>query len=67
MLLHAISTLHHDKNLLLQPDQVLAMVELPSLTELQEPLLVRIIDTSHPITEEEITSLIIAEFTENSP
>ncbi len=54
----SISTLHNEKNLLRQPDQVLAMVELPSLAELHEPLLVRIIDTSHPINEEEITSLV---------
>jgi LAS superfamily LD-carboxypeptidase LdcB len=54
----ALSTILNGKNLLLQPDQVLSMVELPALAELQDALLVRIIDTSHPITEEEITSLI---------
>jgi LAS superfamily LD-carboxypeptidase LdcB len=54
----ALSTILDDKNLLLQPNQVLSMVELPALAELQDALLVRIIDTSHPITEEEITDLV---------
>jgi LAS superfamily LD-carboxypeptidase LdcB len=54
----ALSTILDDKNLLLQPDQVLSMVELPSVAELQDELLVRIIDTSHPITEQEITALV---------
>jgi LAS superfamily LD-carboxypeptidase LdcB len=53
-----LSTFLNGNNLLLQPDQVLSMVELPTLAELQNSLMVRIIDTSHPITEEEITALV---------
>jgi|WetSurMetagenome_2_1015567.scaffolds.fasta_scaffold229994_2 LAS superfamily LD-carboxypeptidase LdcB len=54
----SVSTLLKITRIVKQPDQVLAMVELPSVAELQDELLVRIIDTSHPITEEEITALV---------
>lgn len=54
----AISPLQYEKNLLRQPDQVLSKVDLPSLAELPDALLVRIIDTSHPILEDEITTSI---------
>jgi LAS superfamily LD-carboxypeptidase LdcB len=55
----ALSTILNRNNSLLLPNQVLSMVELPSLAELQDTLLVRIIDTSHPITENEISALIM--------
>ena len=43
------------------PGQGLTTVELPAESSLPDPLLTRIIDTIHPITEDEITRIILPE------
>lgn len=44
-----------------QQDQGLSKVELPAGSSLADPLLVRIIDADHPISQDEITRLIMPE------
>jgi LAS superfamily LD-carboxypeptidase LdcB len=53
-----IPTFAFDSLRLRRQDQNLASVELPPESSLPDPLITRIIDTNHPINEEEITRLI---------